>query len=83
MGVLLIGIAYKILVLALFARMIASWFGAFRYSRWMRPAYILTDWIVEPLRRVVPSMGPFDITILVAWLALMLIHRILLAVLVG
>jgi uncharacterized protein YggT (Ycf19 family) len=63
--------------------MIASWFGAFLYSRWMRPAYILTDWIVEPLRRVVPSMGPFDITILVAWLALMLIHRILLAVLVG
>lgn len=82
-GVLLIGIVYRILVLALFARIIASWFGAFRYSRWMRPAYILTDWIVEPLRRVVPSMGPFDITILVAWLALMLIHRILLTILVG
>jgi YggT family protein len=81
MGVLLIGIVYKILVFALFARMIASWFGAFRYSRWMRPAYILTDWIVEPLRRVVPSMGPFDITLLVAWLALMLIHRLLITAL--
>jgi uncharacterized protein YggT (Ycf19 family) len=62
-------------------RVIAAWFGLFRYSRWVRPAYILTDWIVEPLRRVVQSVGAFDITPLVAWFALwlarMMVHSLL------
>jgi len=53
---------------------IASWFGLFRYSRWIRPAYILTDWIVEPLRRVVPPLGTMDVSPLVAWLGLYLIR---------
>jgi YggT family protein len=74
-------LAYRILVFALFARMIASWFGMFRYSRWMRPAYILTDWIVEPIRRVVPPLGAFDVSPLVAWLALWVLQNILLSTL--
>jgi len=78
---LIIYLAYRVLVFALFARIIASWFGAFRYSMWIRPAYILTDWIVEPIRRVVPPLGPFDVSPLVAWLALWVLHRILLSML--
>lgn len=78
---LIIRLAYRILVLALFARMIASWFGMFRYSRWMRPAYILTDWIVEPIRRVVPPLGALDVSPLVAWLALWVLQGILLSML--
>lgn len=78
---LIVRLAYRILVFALFARMIASWFGIFRYSRWMRPAYILTDWIVVPIRRVVPPLGAFDVSPLVAWLALWVLHRFLLAML--
>lgn len=74
---LIVDIAYRILIFALIARMIASWFGQFRYSRWIRPAYILTDWIVEPLRRLVPSMGAFDISPLVAWFALWLARTML------
>jgi YggT family protein len=78
---LIVEIAYRILIYALIVRVIAAWFGLFRYSRWVRPAYILTDWIVEPLRRVVPSVGAFDITPLVAWFALwlarMMVHSLL------
>jgi YggT family protein len=78
---LIVHLAYKVLVFALIARIIASWFGAFRYSRWIRPAYILTDWLVEPIRRVVPPLGPFDVSPLVAWLALWVVRQVLLSLL--
>jgi YggT family protein len=78
---LIVHLAYKVLVFALVARIIASWFGAFRYSRWIRPAYILTDWLVEPIRRVVPPLGPFDVSPLVAWLALWVVRQVLLSLL--
>ena len=71
---LIVEIVYRILIYALIVRVIASWFGLFRYSRWIRPAYILTDWIVEPLRRVVPPLGTMDVSPLVAWLGLYLIR---------
>lgn len=78
---LVIVLVYNVLKYALFARVIASWFGAFRYSRWMRPVYSLTDWIVEPIRRIVPPLGPFDVSPLVAWLALWVLLQVLLSML--
>jgi YggT family protein len=78
---LLIRLAYSIVVFALLVRIIGSWFGVFRYSRFMRPAYILTDWIVEPIRRIVPPLGPFDVSPLVAWFGLWLIRLLLLSLL--
>ncbi|HTR20187.1 MAG TPA: YggT family protein [Gemmatimonadales bacterium] len=78
---LLLDAAYALLVLALVVRVVGSWFGAFRYSWWAGPAYRLTDWIVEPLRRVLPPFGPLDWSPLAAWAALWiaraLIQRIL------
>lgn len=67
---LIVLMLYRILVFALLIRVLASWFGLFRYSRWMRPVYILTDWIVEPLRRVIPPMGAMDLSPLAAWAVL-------------
>jgi YggT family protein len=78
---LVIEIIYRILLYALIIRVIAGWFGLFRYSRWIRPAYILTDWIVEPIRRIVPTLGAFDVSPIVAWLALMLLRQLLLSML--
>lgn len=62
--------AGQLVLIALIVRVIASWFGAFRYNRWMRPVYLLTDWIVEPLRRIIPPLGMIDLSPLVAWIAL-------------
>jgi YggT family protein len=76
-----VGIAYTVVILALVVRVVASWFGLGRYTRWLRPTYLLTDWIVEPLRRVVPAVGALDITPLVAWLVLWLVKRFILVVL--
>ncbi|HEX9579545.1 MAG TPA: YggT family protein [Gemmatimonadales bacterium] len=74
-GVLRLVVYYtgQLVLLALVVRVIASWFGAFRYSRWMRPVYVLTDWVVEPLRRVIPPLGMIDVTPIVAWLVIQLL----------
>src|SRR5690348_346444 len=50
-GTIVLGVvvAYRIIVAALVVRVFAGWFGYFRYTRWLRPAYVLTDWLVEPL----------------------------------
>jgi YggT family protein len=72
--------AYNVLFIALLLRVIGSWLGFFRYSRWMRPAYALTDWLVEPIRRLLPPMGAMDWSPLVAWLALWVLKQLLLSV---
>jgi YggT family protein len=74
---LIIELVYRILFFALIVRVIAAWFGMFRYSRWIRPAYILTDWLVEPLRRVVPPVSGWDVSPIVAVLLLMVLRSLL------
>jgi YggT family protein len=77
---LVIVLAYRIVVAALVVRVLGMWFGYHRYTRWMRPAYALTDWVVEPIRRILPPFGALDWSPLAAWLVLMLLERILLLV---
>lgn len=72
---------FSILMLALFVRVIASWFGASPYSRPMRVVHGLTDWLLDPLRRVIPPLGAFDLTPLVAYLMLALARSFVLGVL--
>src|SRR5256885_3015248 len=79
--ILIVDLAYRILFAALIVRVIAAWFGMFRYSRWVRPVYILTDWFVEPIRRVVPPLGAFDLSPLVAMIVLSILRQILLSAL--
>ena len=78
---LAVTIAFDVLFFAIFARVIASWLGAFRYSRWMRPVYWLTDWLIEPIRRVMPPTGMLDLSplaaLLVLWLVKTLVFRML------
>lgn len=78
---LIVRLLYRIVTFALLIRIVGSWFGVHRYNRWMRPAYILTDWIVEPMRRIVPPLGAFDISPLAAWFALYLLQMLLLRLL--
>lgn len=82
MLVLAVGVIYDVLFVAILIRVVASWLGAFRYSRWMRPVYWLTDWIVEPIRRLLPPIGMFDFSPLVAllllWVLKQFVYRILL-----
>lgn len=69
----------QLLMLALIVRVIASWFGFGAYTRWLRPAYWLTDWLLTPIQRRLPPMGALDLSPLVAYFALFLLRGILLA----
>lgn len=77
---LLIGAAAKLIWAALFVRVVASWFGVFRYTRWMRPFYILTDWILEPIRRLLPPVGGVDWSPLAAVAVVWVLEQVLLAI---
>ncbi len=69
----------QLILVALIVRVIGSWFGVGRYRGWMRPFYWLTDWIVEPLRRIVPRVGMFDITPIIAWFVILILQGLILS----
>ena len=69
--------AFSVLKVALLVRVISSWLPISPYSRWVRWSYILTEWMIAPLRRLIPSLGPIDITPIIAWLLLSLLQSIL------
>jgi YggT family protein len=75
---LVVTLIYKVLFYAIILRVITAWLGFFRYSRWMRPVYALTDWLVVPIQRVVPPVGMFDVSPLVALLVLWALKSVLL-----
>jgi YggT family protein len=73
---------FNLVQLAIFVRVIASWFGVSTYRPWMRPVALLTDWIIVPLRRVLPTVGPFDISPIVAYFLLGFLESIVMRMLV-
>jgi len=68
---LLVGWTFQLLIAAIFIRVIASWLGGLRYSKWLRPVYLLTDWLVIPIQRRMPPFGMLDLSPLVAYLVLL------------
>jgi YggT family protein len=74
---------FAFLRLALLVRIIASWFPQLAARRWVAWSFSATDWMLRPLRRVVPSIGVIDITPIVAYFALQiaqwLVETVLLA----
>jgi YggT family protein len=69
--------AFSLMRLSLLVRVISSWLPISPYSRWVRWSYILTEWMVAPLRRLIPTLGPIDITPIIAWLLLSLLQSLL------
>ena len=74
----IVGWTISLLTLALFVRVLSSWFPVSPYSRWIRWSYVLTDWMIRPLQRIVPRIGMLDITPIVAWLLLSLLRSAIL-----
>jgi YggT family protein len=66
----LVSWAFSLIMAAIFIRVIASWFGVSEYRPWMRPLVFLSDWIIQPIRRIMPSTGVIDFSPMVAWLVL-------------
>jgi YggT family protein len=76
----LIGAGFSLVMAAIFVRVIASWFGVSPYRPWMRPIVALTDWIIEPIRRLLPPMGMIDFSPMVAWLVLWVARGLILGI---
>lgn len=72
---------FSLLRVAIFARVIASWVGGSPYHRWWGWAFRLTEWFLAPLRQVIPTLGPFDVSVIVAWFGLGLLEGVVLRVL--
>jgi YggT family protein len=74
----LINGVFSLLIAALIIRVVASWLGIGAYNRWFRPVVLMTEWLVGPIRRVLPPMGMIDFSPVVAWLVLLLLRSLLL-----
>ncbi|MEP7226610.1 MAG: YggT family protein [Gemmatimonadales bacterium] len=70
----LVDAVFTVLMAAILIRVIGSWLGMGPYNRWMRPAYALTNWLIEPIRRILPPMGIIDFSPMVAWLVLYVVR---------
>jgi len=75
-GMTLASWGFGILRLALLVRVISSWLPISPYSRWIRWSYVLTNWMITPLQRVIPRIGMIDITPIVAWILLNIIQGV-------
>ena len=78
-----VGWAFSLVIVALFIRVIASWFGVSPYRRWMRPIILLTDWLLNPIRRFMPATGIIDLSPLIAYLILIVLRAVVTSALAG
>ncbi len=67
---------FELLKAAIIVRVIASWFTISPYSKPMRIVHAMTDWLIEPLRRVLPPIGMFDFSPLAAYFILYLAEQL-------
>jgi YggT family protein len=75
-GILVLAVrwTFGLLRLALLVRVLSSWFPALAASRWIRWSYAATEWMLRPLRRLIPSIGVIDVTPIVAYFALQILQ---------
>ena len=69
-----VSLIFTVLMGAIVIRVIASWLGIGPYRRWMRPVMALTNWLIDPIRRILPPVGMFDFSPMVAWLVLYVVR---------
>jgi YggT family protein len=70
---------FGILQIALIVRVISSWVRISEYSRWIRWTIPLTEWLLRPLRNLIPPLGGMiDLSPLVAFLLLAILRSVLL-----
>src|SRR5688572_24005040 len=75
---LLVSWTFTILKIALIVRVVSSWLPISPYSRWVLWSYKLSEPILAPMRRIVPSLGGLDITPILAYFLLSLTEGFLL-----
>lgn len=73
---LVVSWTFEFLRFALIVRVIASWFPGIAYRRWISWSFGATEWMLRPLRRLIPTIGVIEITPIVAYFALQIVQRL-------
>jgi YggT family protein len=79
----LISIIFRILYLAILARVLVSWVNPNPYHPAMQILYQITEPILAPIRRYLPSTGMIDFSPLVAIVLLEVARWVLLSLVLG
>lgn len=70
---LIVSWALQFLYVALLVRVFTSWLPISPYSKWVRWSYVSTEWLLAPIRRILPPFGALDLSplaaLLLIWLA--------------
>lgn len=80
---LLVHWVFGFFIFALLVRVVASWVPPLAARRWISWSHGATEWMLRPLRRVLPSLGPVDISPIVAYFGLLLVRTLVESVLLG
>jgi YggT family protein len=64
---LAVGWTFDFVRIAILVRVVTSWLPISPYSPWIRWSYAVSEPILKPLRQIIPSMGPIDITPIIAY----------------
>jgi YggT family protein len=73
---------FGLLQLLVLARVIVSWIRPDPYNPIVRAIYQLTEPIMEPVRRLLPTAGGLDFSPIVVLLGLSLLERVVLSLLI-
>ena len=71
-----VDILTNVLMIAILVRAVISWFPIPRENPFVEVVYQVTEPILAPLRRIVPTIGSIDLTPLVAILLLQMIQLV-------
>lgn len=77
----LVGLITTVLTIAILGRALLSWFPDMQRSSLGRALYNVTEPILAPFRQVVPMVGQFDISPIVAILVIQGIRIVLISLL--
>src|SRR6266480_5176196 len=74
---LLVSWTFTILKAAIVVRVISSWLPISPYSPWVRWSYRLSEPILAPFRRIIPTLGGLDLSPIVAYIVLNVVEGLL------
>ena len=72
--IFLINLLFKILKIILIARIILSWFPHNRFNPFINIIYTLSDPILEPFRNMINPVGGMDLSPIIVFFLLRLLH---------
>jgi YggT family protein len=80
MGLVRLVVSWSIALfqIALLVRVISSWLPVSHFAAPVRWSYMLTEPVLRPLRRIVPLIGPVDITPIIAFFLSSIVRALLL-----